>query len=124
MQKYNLFLDDERSMDKTTWVKFPEGMWVVARNFKDFVSTIEAMGLPEFISFDMDLHDSHYEAGARSGYQLCDYEDLPHKTGLACARWLKEHCKKIGSPIPQFQTHSKNPGGRREITKVLTENIS
>jgi len=119
MLSYNIFLDDERPMDKTTWVTFPEGMWVVARNFEDFVSTIEAMGLPEFISFDHDLADEHYQEGAKSNYTQFNYDNITEKTGMCCAKWLIEYCIDHDLDPPKWQCHTKNPCGADNINGLL-----
>ena len=62
--EYYLFLDDIRQPEQVykytgvTLFIFME--WVVVRNFEEFKKHIEKNGLPQFVSFDHDLADSHY----------------------------------------------------------------
>ena len=94
---YKLFLDDER---------FPPDMdgegyrlWVIVRNYNEFVECLQMYGMPEFISFDHDLGDS-----------LDGYE---------CAKWLGMRCVDSGTNIPEFYVHSQNPVGANNINFYL-----
>jgi hypothetical protein len=57
--KYNLFLDDFRSLsDAFAYLPLPEYLqkeWIIVRNYDDFVYTVEKHGIPEMVSFDHDL---------------------------------------------------------------------
>jgi hypothetical protein len=116
---YNLFLDDERVPHKTTWVSLPsynDWDWVIVRNFDQFVAAIRERGLPNFISFDHDLAEEHYNEG-RLG--LPPRKDYKEKTGMSCANWLINYCVSSGVNIPPFAVHSFNPVGRENIRKAL-----
>ena len=108
--KYNLFLDDTRN---------PNGFlddlrtWMVVRNYNQFVDIITKQGLPEFISFDHDLADEHYDT-------LVDCDKFKEKTGYDCAKWLIEYCMKMDEPLPKWQVHSMNPVGRININTILS----
>ena len=51
---YCLWLDDLRPKPKGT------KQWEVAKSLQEFKTMIELHGLPEYISFDHDLNESHY----------------------------------------------------------------
>ncbi|TGE21282.1 hypothetical protein E5K00_13390 [Hymenobacter aquaticus] len=94
MPGYKLYLDDIRN---------PKGEgWVVVRSFEEFVATIEALGLPEEISFDHDLGwDQEQNCELKSGYD--------------CAKWLVEQ----DLAIENFNVHSANPVGAENIRSLL-----
>lgn len=117
-----LFLDDMRQVkdavyliDDNRRIYFEDG-WDIVKNYTEFVSWIERNGLPEFISFDHDLADVHYEFITGE----IPYEGMLEKTGLHCAKWLVEYCMDNGVGIPPFQVHSANPVGRKNIQSYLT----
>lgn len=124
---YNLFLDDLRNPKDVTWVKeneVPEDIhywdkstWVVVRNYKDFVQTIEKRGLPKFISFDHDLADEHYPWNNHLG--IPKYGKYKELTGYECAKWLCDYCLDKNLPLPKFVVHSMNIMGKENIEKYL-----
>src|SRR5690554_5120726 len=96
---YRLFLDDERSPRKVTWVDLPLGPWEVVRSYREFVRTIETRGIPAFVAFDHDLAPEHYAAsveneGPRDSGRV--------ETGADCARWLVTRCIETNTPLPEF----------------------
>jgi hypothetical protein len=107
---YNLFLDDVR---EPNLFLNDTRTWVIVRGYNDFVKIITERGLPEFISFDHDLADEHYN-------QIVDYEKYVEKTGYDCAKWLMEYCIKNNKTLPNYQIHSMNPVGRMNINMVLS----
>lgn len=122
--KYALFLDDVRQRHQVTWVKLPEHpLWAICRSYEEFCKVINNEGLPEFISFDHDLHDEHYKAYFkwREDKQPIDYQSFKVKSGLHCADWLKKYCAKKNLPIPPFIIHSLNEYGVDTITWTLTQ---
>ena len=143
MKTYNLFLDDVRRVEHAyihskltpentlTDVKslvdvsgIPIENWVVVRNYKDFTDAITLLGLPEVVSFDHDLAESHmqhyFEVTSISG--VIEYEKLKEKTGKHCAEFLVDMWNKNGrvKPIKTF-VHSANVYGVVEIEKVLKQ---
>jgi hypothetical protein len=109
--KYNLFLDDTREPNK--FLKDTR-TWLVVRNYNQFVETIAKQGLPDFISFDHDLADEHYNE------EHPDYDKFKEKTGYDCAKWLVEYCMKTSQSLPEWQVHSMNPIGRMNINMILS----
>ena len=107
---YNLFLDDLR--DPNLFLNDTK-TWVVVRTYNQFVETITKQGLPNFISFDHDLADEHYEG-------IVDYDNYKEKTGYDCAKWLVEYCMKTNQSLPEWQVHSMNPVGRININMILS----
>lgn len=105
---YNLFLDDYRNPNKFL---HDVRVWEIVKNHKEFVRIIERRGLPQFISFDHDIADEHYTAK--------DYGTYTEKTGYDCAKWLVEFCMKTNQPLPEYQVHSMNPVGRKNIQTLL-----
>lgn len=92
MKGYKLYLDDERNP------KTP-GPWVVVRSYDDFVSTIEKLGLPSYISFDNDLGENKPE-------------------GYDCAKWLV-NVKKFDLRNVEINVHSANPNAPDNIYKLI-----
>ena len=86
-----IYLDDVRTI--------PEG-FIGLRSFKEFVTYIEANGLPYFISFDHDL-----------GLQ---------ESGYDCAKWLVAYCLDNEMKLPDFVVHSQNPVGKQNIASLLS----
>ena len=101
-----LYLDDVRC-PKT------EG-WDVVRTYDDFIDWITKNGLPEEVSFDHDLAEIHYDPSTQT-------EDFKYyeKTGYDAAKWMCEYCWTNGLPIPEYNVHSANPGGRDNILQLL-----
>lgn len=115
---YYLFLDDERQPKNVIWLNLPLTDWVIARNYKEFVSIILAKGVPKFISFDHDLADEHYQE-----FHTCDgnfrYENMTEKTGLHCAKWLCGHCMDNKIKFPDYVVHSLNSVGKPNIISYI-----
>jgi hypothetical protein len=126
MTQYNLFLDDFRSpydcgnymLDGEMYRKWD---WTIVRNHDEFVDTICAQGLPEFISFDHDLADEHYSQDMYKGVDEYNknYEGFKEKTGLDCAKWLVDYCIEKGLKLPKYRIHSMNPAGGKNIFDYL-----
>ena len=109
---YYLFLDDIRVPEQVKWVKLPTVDWVVVRSYQEFVSAIQANGLPKFISFDHDLADEHYNPSE---------SDYKEKTGYDCAKWLVDYCLYNSSSVCEYTVHSMNPEGKKNIESLLTQ---
>ena len=91
-----LYLDDER-VPKTS------GPWVIVRSFNEAVSYVSLNGIPEFISFDHDIHSEP-------------------NTGYTFALWLIEQDLDGIIRFPsnfKFNVHSANPIGKKNIESVL-----
>jgi hypothetical protein len=102
-----LYLDD---------VRIPtEGEWQVVRNYDEFVSHIKMNGLEnyEVISLDHDLGEGamvEYYTNTKPNYEL-DYNRIPEKTGMDCARFLVAESMNLKIPLPTVYVHSANPIG-------------
>lgn len=91
LKNYKLYLDDERNP------KTP-GPWVVVRSYEDFISTIEKLGLPGYISFDNDIQTE--------------------KEGYDCAKWLV-NVKRYDLRNVEINVHSANPNAPNNIYKLI-----
>ncbi len=126
-----LFLDDIRIpkdaiglvpsiMNRFYW----EDDWVVVRNYTEFCNYIEKNELPDFISFDHDLADFHYDLNP-SDYESMSEDDMGikfgsmEKTGFDCAKWLVDWCLENSSNLPDYIVHSANPVGKQNIQSYL-----
>ena len=102
-----LYLDD---------VRVPtEGEWEVVRNYDEFVAHIKLKGLGayEVISLDHDLGEGamvEYYTNVKPNYEL-DYNRIPEKTGMDCARFLVAESMNEKIPLPTIYIHSANPIG-------------
>jgi hypothetical protein len=120
-----LFLDDIRQPKDACYlvkdnarIYFEDG-WDIVKNYTEFVTWIKRNGVPDFISFDHDLADVHYDV---------DFDDWNthtadqlgiEETGLDCAKWLVDWCLDNGFKLPQYLVHSANPAGRKNIQGYL-----
>jgi hypothetical protein len=110
----NLFLDDYRFPYQVTWDQdFPLGKrWFIVRNFDEFKKVIDLIEIDEIehIAFDHDLAAEHYN-------QTGTIDD--GQTGFHCAKYLVEQCMNRNAKLPNFSSHSMNPGGRENILSYL-----
>ena len=97
--KNKIYLDDDRVNRKP-----PDDSWVRIYSFDEFVSYIEANGLPNVISFDHDLGN-------------LDGVILP--TGKDCANWLVNYCLDNNTEIPKYGIQSANTVGAINIDKLF-----
>jgi hypothetical protein len=111
---YNLFLDDFRDPRVLKDLR----TWVIVRNYNDFVKIITERGLPDLISFDHDLSFEHYPT---TESDIPDYNTYKEKTGYHCASWLIDYCLHNDKPLPEWQVHSMNPVGRKNIAGLLID---
>jgi hypothetical protein len=124
MVKYNLFLDDFRSVqDAHNYLPLPEygtEEWVIVRDYREFVKYIEENGLPFRVSFDHDLADVHYDVQDYNIDQ--DYYDMcEEKTGYHCALWMINYCLDNELDLPEhIIIHSMNGVGARNIQSLFT----
>ena len=106
-----LYLDD---------VRIPNSdHWQVVRNYDEFVSHIRMNGLEtyEVISLDHDLGEGamiEYYTNVKPNYEL-DYNRIPEKTGMDCARYLVAEAMTKSIPLPTIYVHSANPIGAANI---------
>jgi len=110
---YNVFLDDCRKPLNDTRT------WTVIKSYKEFVKIITDRGLPQFISFDHDLSTEHYKIGHVRAFTNEDYQSVKEKTGFHCAQWLVDYCMDKKLPLPDYQVHSMNPDGKKNIISLL-----
>jgi hypothetical protein len=105
--KLYLYLDD---------VRIPKAdNWEVVRNYDEFVAHIKLNGLGayEVISLDHDLGEGamvEYYTNVKPNYEL-NYERIPEKTGMDCARFLVAESMNTKIPLPTIYIHSANPIG-------------
>ena len=106
-----IYLDDVRTpVDKD---------WTVVRSYDEFIAHINLNGLEnyELISLDHDLGEGamvEYYTNVKPNYEL-DYNRIPEKTGMDCARWLVAESMNEKIPLPAIYVHSANPIGAANI---------
>src|SRR5210317_630558 len=92
--KKALYLDDKRVPVKA--IPGHED-WVVVKNFDEFKDYILENGVPDYISFEHDLHEEHvqdYVNYQGQGIMAINYGDFTVETGLDCLKWLCEHIQE------------------------------
>lgn len=99
MNTDKLYLDDDREYRTP-----PNETWVRIYSYNEFVSYIEANGLPSEISFDHDLGET---------------DGVVQKTGKDCANYLVEYCIDHNLDLPKYDCHSANPCGWENIKGLL-----
>jgi hypothetical protein len=128
-----LFLDDIRipkdaiglvpsNLNQYYW----ENDWVIVRDFHQFCDYLQKNGVPDFISFDHDLADDHYnDLFSNKNWSKSDndivlkYDEYKEKTGYECAKWLVDFCLESSYKLPDYQVHSANPVGKKNIESYL-----
>jgi hypothetical protein len=119
---YNLYLDDFRNPIDSAYYRgeaiYAHEEWVIVRNYDEFVKCIQENGLPEIISFDHDLADTHYD---NQDHVDGDYYDIvTEKTGYHCAKWLIDYCIDNNKKLPaRILIHSMNPAGSQNIKSLF-----
>ena len=116
IQKQYIYLDDVRVPVK---VREDEQDWVVVRSYKEFVDKVLEIGVEnvELVSLDHDLGPratQHFLRTTTQTYEI-NYEEIPEKTGLDCAKWLIDHVMDNESKLPMVVVHSANPVGSANI---------
>lgn len=130
---YKLMLDDERTLEQVSnlfhlsWIdkqllKQPD--WVVVRNYDDFCTMIDVMGIPLIVSFDHDLGNDVARKKVASGIskKQARKEKLGTKSGYDCAQYLLDkitiaNIKETTST--HIIVHSMNPVGRYNILNLF-----
>ena len=125
-----LFLDDIRypydAFEHTQQIMFLQKKWEVVKNYNEFIKWITKNGLPELISFDHDLGDTHYMSShlrtdSEKSKEWQDAHVHTEKTGYECAKWLIDYCLDNNLKCPKFYCHSMNPVGRDKINSILEQ---
>ncbi len=118
---YSIFLDDERHPQDVTWVSLPLHNYIIVRNYDEFTRLINANGCPKFCSFDHDLAAEHYNKyfDAVEDDTPLNYTEFKEKTGFECAKFLIEYCSKRGLPFPEYEVHSMNIIGKKNIVSLI-----
>lgn len=119
MKKYNLFLDDERSIIRIKSMIYnyqklvnEDHKIILVKNYTEFKNKINKFGVPEFVSFDHDLAHEHYIENKQ-------YNEYKEKTGYECAKYLLEYCVLDKKEFPSYYIHSMNPVGKNNIEKLI-----
>lgn len=126
-----LFLDDMRDVRHaqlhdyrktlTQVSGIPEFKWDIVRTYDEFVDWIDHKGIPDVVSFDIDLDpysevDIQSEMAQKGEY---DHNKLDQKTGCHCAEYLVERCKQLQHPLPEYYVHSANTLGRPIVKGIM-----
>ena len=122
-----LYLDDRRNPFFELPLEIQENYKIfLVRDFKEFEAFITTRGIPEFISFDHDLHPEHYtpeffwnDYSESKKYQEFVKKKYKNPTGEDCALWLRTYCGNKGFDIPKYLIHSANPVGSDWIRELL-----
>ncbi len=127
----NIFLDDIRNpifrnltyLPKSLINFYEKNEWIIVRNYDEFVNYITQNGLPDLISFDVDLQDIHYDIGRKNNFNkfdIADYEkEGVEKTGVHCAQYVIDYCLDNNVFLPEYLIHSQNPAGSLEIKSKM-----
>lgn len=137
MNRYKLFLDDERLPSQcvaymrrrvgATSLLYDDPNWVVVKDFVSFCNCVEHNFLanrwwPEVVSFDHDLADEHYHHAMNEGREVYEKylkEQSKEKTGYDCAVWFFEFAGTHQLELPHILIHTMNPVGLERIREVF-----
>lgn len=93
--------------------------WVLLEDYNEFVSHINKYGIPDLISFDHDLEQSHYLPINQNNI---NYRDMTVKCGYHCLEWLINYCQDKKTKLPEILIHSMNIEGKKNMIKLLEMN--
>ena len=103
--------------------------WLVVRDYKEFVDAISKhINEISHVSFDHDLADEHYTPAEywddyEKSKEYQDSQGYKEKTGLDCARWMREFYETEGKDLPIIFVHSMNPVGTNNIINEFKSRI-
>lgn len=125
---YNLFLDDVRMPTDCFYMgdsRYFTEQWTIVRDFDQFVACITKRGLPTVVSFDHDLHVSHYAITPDNEEQYIKFLRQnswgKHKTGYDCALRIASmvFCHPTPHQCPDILCHSQSIIGRSMILNLF-----
>jgi len=92
---YRMFIDDERFPPRN------ETDWVIVRSSAEAIAFVQEIGVPQFISYDHDLGGDD--------------------TSMKFITWMIDAYldKKISSFPVNYEVHSQNPVGAKNIRALL-----
>ena len=101
--------------------KIPENEWVIVRNYKDFVKTIEERGIPSACSLDNDLVMEHmrYYVNFLKNPGYYEWENFKTECGIHCAKYLKN--KLTPDSDIKVYVHSANIEGSNIIREIMSQ---
>lgn len=109
-----LYLDDLRkpgnSFEYTQNRMYVEQNWHIVTSYEEFVDYFKSNGIPNIISFDIDL----------TMYQARGLED-GEKDGIDCLLHLIEVCRQKKRQLPNCLIHSTNPARKKEMLELIRE---
>lgn len=112
---YKLFLDDVRDpifLAERGYGYPAEGNWVIARSYYEAISAVRNFGVPDFVAFDHDLEDAHYDGA--EGHE---------RTGYEFAKWLTDYIDSNNLELSDnfdWVVHSMNPSGADRIRQHMS----
>lgn len=99
-----IFLDDERSPEDVTWIKYPENIeWTVVRNSAEFTDKLWQLmkaGEEYIISFDHDIQE---------------FIGQIELTGYSNLKGMLQAVQDYGLVVPKCYFHSMNPIGKANM---------
>jgi hypothetical protein len=120
-----LILDDVRDEQACFLVtghqRYLQANWDIVKTYKEFVKYIQDNDMPKVISFDHDIHQSHYNEGAHYGFKDFNYDAVEEKTGYHAALWLIDTCVLNDIALPECYCHSMNPYGKMMIESAIRQ---
>ena len=84
-----------------------------------FIKWIETNGVPDLVAFDYDLADVVELKEELPIEEWFDLDENRVYTGLDCAKFLLNFCKKNNLKLPEYIIHSANPCGSEEIKRLI-----
>ena len=98
----------------------PIAYWKVVRSYEQFMHFIRNQGMPRVISFDNDLHPTHYGHYA----EACNtgkfyWENVQPKMGIHALQYILNTCKELELKLPIFYIHTANHLAREEMYKLI-----
>lgn len=108
---YKYMLNDSNEFVRLDALKYKNNEdWVVVRSYQEYVFYILEHGIPSVISFDHDLADFSGINGEE-------------RTGYDCAKWLVSVLMDNPTSFPNWDVHSKNSVGAKNIDNYLKNAI-
>ena len=119
---YYLILDQYKSAKDINLDYLPKSGWKIARSLPEFETTINELGIPEFVFLAHNLHKEHGNfsdyKNALSSWKI-DYNKYKYPTGLDCVKFLIQFCKINNKKFPKYEICDENLVGKDNMWKEI-----
>lgn len=125
LDDYRIPLDAAKYMHKRIGKLNPIYLeeWAIVENYAQFEMVVNSCIKNNIeithVSFDHDLAEEHYAPKEFYDTDWHSKQTFKEKTGLECAKFLKDKYAEISKELPIMFVHSMNPVGTQNIINLF-----